>query len=264
MPNPPGDDLSEMLNELAESQKRQEAELTELSGGSHSPPPLDPDHADPIDAVLAEESSPAQGAPATTEADAVDENAIATERIEPPAPHRPVDDLIDMQHAQSAEHDVEAADMLAQLAQQTGGGVADEPAAFPDPAAFAEQEQPQVLGSANSMATRQLPTPRPAGRSGRPARTPGKPAANLNAVFAPVLLTLGTITLLPAIWAVLILMGVETWMHDGQGVDTMAKIMLACWPVSLGLLAGGVMALVQVSREKTKQRKRDEALAARR
>ncbi len=256
MPNKSHDDLSEMLNDLAESQKRQEAELHELSGGNANPPSVKVDDDEPFDAVLAEETTKIDTT--STPRSAADEVTVVeaqVEAVEPPAQaasdqqaHRPVDDLIALQQEDAAA----SADMLAELAQEAGTeGGEEQPVAVFEPEAA---EAPTSFASSAAI-------PQSATRRSKPARVPPKPQANLKAVFAPVLLTFGILMLLPAVWAVMILMGAETWMHDGQGVDTMAKIMLICWPVGLGLLAGAFVSFVQLSREKAKQRQREAAMS---
>jgi len=256
MPNKSHDDLSEMLNDLAESQKRQEAELHELSGGNANPPSVKVDDDEPFDAVLAEETTKIDttSTPRSAAADEVTVVEAQVEAVEPPAAasdqqaHRPVDDLIALQQEDAAA----SADMLAELAQEAGAEEGEEP-----PVAVFEPEAIEAPAHFDSSAA----IPQSAARRPRPVRVPPKPQANLKAVFAPVLLTFGVLMLLPAVWAVMILMGAEVWMHDGQGVDTMAKIMLICWPVGLGLLAGAFVSFVQLSREKTKQRQREAAMS---
>lgn len=272
------DDLSEMLNQLAESQKRQEAELHELSGATHNRPMIDEEQ---VEAVLAGDSGglspggaaaqapvaeqPAGPASATEviDADASADRAVAPrdERVGEVEQETEVD-AEDEEVAQALAddqdlptgNDADSADMLAALAHETGAAPSDEAAIN---LADESSAQPIDLGGATAT-SRGLPVPQPGPR--RSARMHVKPAANLKAVFAPVFLTLGVLMLLPGIWAVLVLLGQDVWMSKAQGVDTMAKIMLVCWPVAIGLLAGAFIALVQLSRDKAKQRRREESM----
>lgn len=239
-------DLSDMLNELAQAQQVQEGELNELASITASPPVMraavDDKEETVVEAMV--EDSGEISATAVAEGEADEGGPVLVNEA--------VAELYAVQHENDAAAEE---DMLAALAQQTGS-----------------QETEPVMSDAPSAAEmeRELtPRPRTSGRSSTAARSgrqtkPANPANSAQAVFAPVLITFGILTLLPAVWAVLILMGVKTWMHDGQDVAGMAKLMLVCWPVSLGLLAGGVYMVVQVSKEKAKQKKRDEALAAKR
>jgi len=79
-----------------------------------------------------------------------------------------------------------------------------------------------------------------------PARGPGavrRPKkkrnnmADVKAVAIPLLATVGVMLLFPAIWAVLILRGHETLASDKPDAETMAMVMLVCWPIALILIA---------------------------
>ena len=80
----------------------------------------------------------------------------------------------------------------------------------------------------------------------QPAATPSRrrpvrrtwSAPNLHEVAAPVLLTVGVLLLVPAVWAVLVLLGASVWRSDWPGADRMSLIMLMCWPIAAGLIAG--------------------------
>lgn len=233
-----GDDLSDMLNQLAAAQQGQESELNELA--SIAAPPVvsraavDPKEETSVEAVVE---------------DSGEISATAVEEDGPPVMvNAAVEELYAVQHENDAPADD---DMLAALAQEAGGEEAE--AAAPA-AVFEADASPRASSSRGSASSSRGSKHKPMPKRG----------ASAQAVFAPVLITFGILTLLPAIWAVLILMGVKTWMHDGQDVAGMAKLMLVCWPVSLGLLGGGIYAVVQVNKENAKQKKRDEALAAKR
>lgn len=75
------------------------------------------------------------------------------------------------------------------------------------------------------------------GRGG--TRPPARPHSELKAFAVPVLFTVGTLLLIPAIWAVLYLLGAPVWAHDRPDAGTMAAAMLVCWPIAGALLAGG-------------------------
>lgn len=213
-----GDDLSDMLDQLAASQSGQEAQLNELAGldapAVPGTPATDDKEATSVEAAVEDSGEIAAAAGEAGPSDDVIA-ALAQEANETP------------DHAQTPEETVEALEEHA-------------------PPDFEEDTAPAAL-----------PTPH------RHHHPPAKAAASAQAIFAPVLITFGVITLLPAIWSVLILMGVKTFMHSGKNVDGMAKLMLVCWPVAIGLLAGGIYSVVQVNRENAKKKKQAEEMAAR-
>lgn len=74
----------------------------------------------------------------------------------------------------------------------------------------------------------------------------------MKATMAPILLTVGLIVLIPAIWGTLLLMGVETFGSDRSNAKTMATFMLMCWPISIALIVTAVILFLQISKAKKK------------
>jgi len=68
----------------------------------------------------------------------------------------------------------------------------------------------------------------------------------LKAVFAPVLLTTGILLLIPAVWSVLLLSGMQVWQSERDDARSMAMAMLISWPIALLLLVAGGWMLLQV------------------
>ena len=248
-----GDDLSDMLSQLAQSQQNQESELSELVGAS---PSKSSASGSINDLAAAEGSAPAISSGTVEVVGTIDdETETTTEEAPPEMVNEAVAELYAVQH----ENDEEG-DPLAALAMEAGGAtppaeaaeaeVVQASAAEEAPALDLEQEMPAPRRSSKTAAV--------ASRGGRSVR-PAKPAASMQAVFAPILITFGLLTLAPAIWAVLVLMGYKVPLHDGQGVTNMAKLMLVCWPVSLGLLAGGIVGVVQVAKQNKKMKEREAA-----
>lgn len=66
------------------------------------------------------------------------------------------------------------------------------------------------------------------------------------ALSAPVLITVGGLLLVPAIWAVLLLTGQTVWASDRPNAQLMAKVMLVCWLIAIPLMAAGFTFGVQV------------------
>lgn len=89
------------------------------------------------------------------------------------------------------------------------------------------------------------PTPRRA-----PLRVPPRRSNNsgIKATAAPVLLTVGILVLIPAVWSVLHLSGIARSSKDDA--DGMAMFMLVCWPIALALIAAGVVFMMQAMRDK--------------
>ncbi len=70
--------------------------------------------------------------------------------------------------------------------------------------------------------------------------------------FIPIIFLFGVLTLIPAVLGVLIMMGADVPLSGREDSKTMAVVMLACWPVSLGLIAGGIWYLVQYNSARRK------------
>lgn len=273
------DELNDVLSELAKAQESQSSQLSDLLGASNkssgsgaieeaakaSVPALSSGAVEVVGTIDEEESTRdeedilAQGADDVVEAEAGDVD-------EPPVMvNEAVEALYAVQHEDDA---AEGGDPLAALAMEAGGPVpvseAGAVAGAGAGAVAAAGDEPEVFAAAAAIDLSQdmpaSPRRSSAGSSSRTRNTkPAKPAASMQAVFAPILITFGILTLIPALWAVAVLMGMKVPMHDGQGADGMAKLMLICWPVSLGLLAGGIVSIVQVSKQNKKMKAREAA-----
>jgi len=120
----------------------------------------------------------------------------------------------------------------------------------------ANPEEESALDMAIDLGVDAVPvTQDAAGQSASRSRTKKvkskpKKSADLKATAAPVLMTFGLVMLVPAVWAVLILMGIEAPMHERESVDKMALFMLVCWPIGLALFAGGIFFMVQSMKQK--------------
>lgn len=267
------DELNDVLSELAKAQESQSSQLSDLLGASNkssgsgaieeaakaSVPALSSGAVEVVGTIDEEESTRdeedilAQGADDVVEAEAGDVD-------EPPVMvNEAVEALYAVQHEDDA---AEGGDPLAALAMEAGGPVPVSEAGAVAVAVAAAGDEPEVFAAAAAIDLSQdmpaSPRRSSAGSSSRTRNTkPAKPAASMQAVFAPILITFGILTLIPALWAVAVLMGMKVPMHDGQGADGMAKLMLICWPVSLGLLAGGIVSIVQVSKQNKKMKARE-------
>lgn len=249
------DDLDDMLSQLAKAQEHQSAELSELVGAASQPTA-----GGAVDEAAAK-TAPAISSGAVEVMATIDEEestrdeedvVVAEQGDEPPVMvNEAVEALYAVQHE---DDEADGGDPLAALAMEAGGPVP------PGEAAGNFTAAPQATAAASLDLQDDMPAPRrtPSSASARTRSTkPAKPAASMQAIFAPVLITFGLLTLIPAIWAVAVLMGMKVPMHDAQGASGMAKLMLICWPVSLGLLAGGIVAVVQVSKQKKKLKERE-------
>jgi len=267
------DELNDVLSELAKAQESQSSQLSDLLGASNkssgsgaieeaakaSVPALSSGAVEVVGTIDEEESTRdeedilAQGADDVVEAEAGDVDGP------PVMVNEAVEALYAVQHEDDA---AEGGDPLAALAMEAGGPVPVSEAGAVAVAVAAAGDEPEVFVAAAAIDLSQdmpaSPRRSSAGSSSRTRNTkPAKPAASMQAVFAPILITFGILTLIPALWAVAVLMGMKVPMHDGQGADGMAKLMLICWPVSLGLLAGGIVSIVQVSKQNKKMKARE-------
>ncbi len=71
----------------------------------------------------------------------------------------------------------------------------------------------------------------------------------LKQVMAPVFITVGALMLVPALWALLHLLGITT--STKPNANLMAYVMLLCWPIALALIATGSVLVVQTIRRKS-------------
>ena len=81
-------------------------------------------------------------------------------------------------------------------------------------------------------------------------RTPSAKPQGFRAVAAPVLATVGGLLLIPAVWATLLLGGVEVPGSRRSDAASMAMFMLMCWPVAICLIAASVHFFLQVMKAK--------------
>lgn len=127
-------------------------------------------------------------------------------------------------------------------------------------AAAMEDEAGDVIGESTASTTPKAaasPTPEPTRTAPQAAPRPAvsrRPAASnthqLKATAAPVLVTVGILMLIPAVWAVAILLGIPVWHSQRDGAGQMAIAMMVCWPIALALIAGGIWFFIQVTAEK--------------
>lgn len=90
--------------------------------------------------------------------------------------------------------------------------------------------------------------------------TAGRTAAgpDIKAVAAPVLITVGCLLLVPALWGAMILAGADVPMAERGGAKMMALVMQAAWPIALFLFFGAGMFIAEIRKRKAKQRKLEE------
>jgi len=62
-------------------------------------------------------------------------------------------------------------------------------------------------------------------------------------------MVIGMLLLIPAIWAVLVLAGVDVLNASAAGADRMALLMLICWPIALALIGGSFHFGKQLARQ---------------
>lgn len=80
----------------------------------------------------------------------------------------------------------------------------------------------------------------------------------LKATMAPILLTVGLLVLLPAIWGTMLLLGMDVFMSERSNAKTMATFMMVCWPIAVALIATAIVLFLQVSKAKKKAAARAE------
>jgi hypothetical protein len=83
----------------------------------------------------------------------------------------------------------------------------------------------------------------------------GQKHHEFRAIAAPVLMTVGVMLLIPAIWAIMVLTGARVPMSDRPDAPTMAKVMLICWPLALTLIIPAVLLFAQISASRKKARR---------
>ena len=93
-------------------------------------------------------------------------------------------------------------------------------------------------------------TPSPRSSHPRPVVKREDPNQSLKAVAIPLLITIGALLLVPAVWAVLILCGAHVWRWENPNAKAMALVMLMCWPIAGILIAAAVFFYKQIQRQK--------------
>ena len=61
-----------------------------------------------------------------------------------------------------------------------------------------------------------------------------------------MLLTLGVLLLLPAVWATGIMLDMDIWRSDREDASSMATMMLVAWPIALAMIAAAIWCFAQV------------------
>lgn len=212
MPQRPDDNLEDMLSQLASAHQETAEQIESLM----SKPPVEPAETVPAGEMRL---------PGEVEAPAAEDALAMAAQVETPL------------GAGKSEEEIMAA-----LASEpdTSAGVAVIEASEPEPAAQQWIEPDAVAAPAVN----------------RPRRAvPAKAKANTTAAmgfFIPIIFLFGLMTLIPAVLGVLILVGADVPLADRDDSKTMALVMLACWPVSLGLIAGGIWYLIQYNKVKRK------------
>ncbi len=80
----------------------------------------------------------------------------------------------------------------------------------------------------------------------------------MKATMAPILLTVGLIVMIPAVWGTLLLMGVSMPLSERSNANTMATFMLLCWPIAIALIVTAIILFMQVSKAKKKAAAREQ------
>lgn len=100
-----------------------------------------------------------------------------------------------------------------------------------------------AIHSPAATASRQVKTP-----ARRPP--PRKKSHDMKATAIPLLITVGGLLLVPAIWGVLVLVGAGVPGAGREDSGMMAGMMLGCWPIALCLIYYGVYLLRKLQRAK--------------
>ena len=148
------------------------------------------------------------------------------------------------------ESDKNIEDHLAEMAQAADAskdGPPDPAQAHADALEQGGETHAERDGERESASAASVPR-RAARRAGRGGATQ---TGGVKAFAAPILMTVGALLLVPAIWSVRYLSGVEGVSHaQREGARPMALLMLICWPMALALMAASVVCFVKVARDK--------------
>lgn len=137
----------------------------------------------------------------------------------------------ELQSHEQAEHHTEPG--AGEVDDESGGEVAEVPAVDPM-LAF------QAAAATTAATFRPLPRPQ-------------KKSQDLKAIVAPILMTVGVMLLVPALWSVLVLMGASVPMSGREDSNSMAKMMLLCWPLAISLIVPAAMIFIQISDAKRRE-----------
>ncbi len=133
--------------------------------------------------------------------------------------------------------------------------VVDEDAVVEAGAAVAEVESSASVhtDNAEALAARSAATRRSS--RARAGRASTSATNDLKKVAVPMLITVGVLLMIPGLWALLVLGGVEIFGSTKQGARGMAMVMLLCWPIALLLIFGAFYFIVELRRAETNRRR---------
>ena len=100
----------------------------------------------------------------------------------------------------------------------------------------------------SSSARRSSTSPNTRGTRNRPIRKSS--SHGLKATAAPLLATVGVLLLIPGIWSVLTLSGMDIAGSKRDDAKAMATAMLVCWPIAICLLVTAAIFFTQILKEK--------------
>lgn len=247
------DDLSDLLNQLADKQQREAAELGALlEGGAAAPTPQR------LDADLAPAVGPESDEDATTLIDPevdIAKAAGGTTGDEPDAAATVAEDDMPADALFAAEPQLKddapsAAAATASDAEPSSAGATtvedDLAAALAGTSADVDAESAEApafeMADAPAFDMADAPVAR---RRERPVAS-AQSGTGLKAIGAPIFVLLGLVTLVPAVWGTLLLAGMNVPLKNTEGASSMAKVMLVTWPIGIFIIAVGIRMMLQV------------------
>ena len=120
-------------------------------------------------------------------------------------------------------------------------------------AAEVESSGPAETGNAEALAARSAAVRRSS--RARAGRASTSATNDLKKVAVPMLITVGLLLMIPGLWALLVLGGVEIFGSAKQGARGMAMVMLLCWPIALLLIFGAFYFIVELRRAEANKRR---------
>ncbi len=84
---------------------------------------------------------------------------------------------------------------------------------------------------------------------GRASARRNAAGVGLKKASVPILVTVGSLMMVPALWGLAVLMGIEVPRSQQAGAGRMATAMLACWPIALGLYGGAAVFWMQLKKQ---------------